>query len=407
MKYRDLPIQTQREFPSNMRTQGFGWLVRAGYITRESEILPLGNQAIQRLRALTNRTSFFSRLALPVISNQGEAFFSIATGSVEVIHCLSCEYTSRRETAQFKKTPFSKEEELPIEKVLTPDCDTIESLANFLGVAKEKTAKALMFTRAADNRFIFVVVRGDMQLSEIKLKNRVGEVRIATAQEIAQSSAVAGYASPIGLKDALIVVDDLIPKSPNLVAGANAAGYHLKNTNYDRDYTAEIVADIVIANAGNLCPNCGSPLELMDADLLAEENDYHFENILTALAETYHDDKGLTLPKETAPFDVYLMNVPGKEMDTRSKAEEVYNELQNAGISVLFDDRDERAGVKFNDADLIGCPIRITVGEKNLKEGMVELKPRKEKENRLISLTSLTGLANQADWWDLMTRKTI
>ena len=110
---------------------------------------------------------------------------------------------------------------------------------------------------------------------------------------------------------------------------------------------------------------------------------------MLALAETHHDAKGLTLPHPAAPFDVYLMHVPGKEMDTRAKAEELYNTLQSAGTSVLFDDREERAGVKFNDADLIGCPMRLTVGEKNLKEGMVELKSRKEKDNKFILLDKI------------------
>ena len=187
-------------------------------------------------------------------------------------------------------------------------------------------------------------------------------------------------------------MDDLIPQSNNLVAGANETGCHLKNTNYSRDYTAEIVADIVAARAGDPCPNCGNKLDLFNAELLANENNYHFENILFALAETHHDDKGLTFPKDAAPFDVYLMHISGKEVDTRSKAEELYNELQNASISILFDDRDERAGVKFNDADLIGCPIRITVGEKNLKVGMVELKPRKEKENQVIKKAEINSI---------------
>ena len=406
MKYRDLQIQTQREFPSNMRTEEFGWLVRAGYITRENGLLPLGNQAIARLRALADRSSFFSVLGLPVIANQRESFFPIATGSIEVIHCPSCGYASRREIAQFKKLPFSKEEQLPIEKVLTPDCNTIESLASYLGMPKEKTAKALMFTRTSDGLFVFVVVRGDMQLSEAKLKKLVGEVRIATVEEIAKSGAAAGYASPIGLKNALIVADDLIPESANLVAGANEAGCHLKNTNYGRDYTAEIVADIVMVDQGDPCLNCGSTVDLLNAELLSDENGPHFEHILSALAEIHHDDKGLMLPKEAAPFDVYLMQISGKELGTRAKAEEIYNELQGAGILVLFDDRDERAGVKFNDADLIGCPIRLTVGEKNLKDGMVELKPRKEKENRLVSLASLGDIKTQTDLLDLMTSKT-
>ncbi len=185
-------------------------------------------------------------------------------------------------------------------------------------------------------------------------------------------------------------MDDLIPQSPNLAAGANDAGYHLLNTNCGRDYSPEIVADLTQAKAGDSCVKCGNPLSALSALSLATRSaEFNFENILLALAETHHDDKGLTLPKSAAPFDVYLMHVPGKQMDTRAKAEEIYNKLQAAGISVLFDDRDERAGVKFNDADLIGCPIRITVGEKALQNGMVELKPRKEKENKLVPVEKL------------------
>ena len=151
-----------------------------------------------------------------------------------------------------------------------------------------------------------------MQLSETKLKKLVGDFRLATSEEIAKAGAAAGYASPIGLKDALIVVDDLIPQSANLVAGANEAGYHLKNTNVGRDYKAEIIADIVMANADYPCSNCGSKLDLVNAELLADGNEYHFENILFALAETHHDDKGLTFPKSAAPFDVYLMQCSRK-----------------------------------------------------------------------------------------------
>jgi prolyl-tRNA synthetase len=128
---------------------------------------------------------------------------------------------------------------------------------------------------------------------------------------------------------------------------------------------------------------------VVSAIVLMQNNKYDFENILLALAETYHDEKGLTFPHPTAPFDVYLMHVPGKELDTYAKADKIYSELQNSGISVLFDDRDERAGVKFNDADLIGLPIRVTVGEKGLKDGMVELKPRKVKENQLVKIDEI------------------
>ncbi len=410
MKYRDLHIQTQRDFPSNMRTPGFGWLVRAGYITRENEILPLGKQVIERLRDLSKDPSFLSlpfeslrtTLSLPIILNETETYFSpfdtaqgrLSTGSTEIIHCPSCNYTERKELAQFKKTPFSHEPQLPSKKVLTPDCNTIESLANFLNIPKEKTAKALMYTRTSDNQFVFVVVRGDMALSEEKLKNIIGEVRLATFEEITNAGAAAGYASPVGLKNALIVTDDIIPQSPNLVAGANETGYHLLNTNCGRDYSANIIADLTLANQRDACIHCGNPLSELKASILATRHEFYFENILLALAETHHDDKGLTFPKSAAPFEVYLMHIAGKQMDTRAKAEEIYNNLQSAGITVLFDDRDERAGVKFNDADLIGCPIRITVGEKALQNGMVELKPRKEKDNQIPSLEDLISHLN-------------
>jgi len=385
MKYRDLSIQTQREFPNNERTQGFGWLVRAGYLTRENQILPLGQQAIERLSTSSSNPSFLFHLSLPLLQTKIETYFPMSTGDIEIIHCESCKYTERIELTKFKKTALASEEQLPIEKVLTPDCNTIETLANFLNLPKEKTAKALMYTRTSDNQFVFVVVRGDMNLSEAKLRNVIGEFRLATPEEIMQAGAAAGYASPVGLTGALIVVDDLIPQSPNLAAGANEAGYHLLNTNCGRDYSPEIIADLVQAKSGDPCEQCGNSLTSISAIGLAARSEFIFENILLALAETHHDDKGLAFPKTAAPFDVYLMHIAGKEMDTRAKAEEIYDQLQSAGFTVLFDDRDERAGVKFNDADLIGCPIRITVGEKNLKNGMVELKLRRDAENSLVN----------------------
>jgi prolyl-tRNA synthetase len=406
MKYTDLKIQTQREFPNNMRSQGFGWLARAGYITRENELTDLGKHFISHLQNLSKDSSFIFPFSF--LSSENEIYFPLSTGNIELIHCESCKYTEEIEIAKFKKNPFSQEEPLPIQKVETPNCNTIESLANFLNIPKEKTAKALMFTRVSDNQFIFVVVRGDMTLSEAKLKNVVGEIKLADAESISKSGAEAGYASPIGLKDALIIVDDLIPQSQNLAAGANEVGYHFINTNYSRDYQAHIVADLVLAKTNDLCINCNNKLSVSNAIRLSVSQSVtrlsasqsvirlsdsksvpQFENILLALAETYHDEKGLTFPKSFSPFDVYLMNVPGRTINTKEKAQEIYKQFQSAGISVLFDNRDERAGVKFNDADLIGCPIRITVGEKALQNGMVELKKRNATTVELIGLEKL------------------
>ena len=388
MKYRDLQIQTQREAPNNARTQGFSFLVRAGYLTRENAPTKLGEQAISHIHELAER----SLLSLSTIGNDKETYFSIASGNVEVAHCSSCKYTEKLELAKFAKPVGATRESplLPTEKVSTPDCNTIEALANFLNIKKEETAKALMYTRVSDGKFIFVVIRGDMQMSEAKLVEQIGDVRAATNEEIVSVGAVPGYASAISLSnEALIVVDELIPQTKNLVAGANEAGYHLKNTNHGRDFSAEIVVDLVQAQEGDACANCGNPILVTSCIRLATRKEFMPENILLALAEEHHDEYGLTIPQPAAPFDVYLMQIPGKELDTRSKSDEIYSSLQDAGLSVLLDDRDERAGVKFNDADLIGCLIRVTVGEKALKDGMVELKPRKEKEKQLVLIDEI------------------
>ena len=389
MKYTDLSIQTQRDAPNNARTQGFAFLVRASYLTRDNRPTPLGEHALKHLEKLSNDLgdSFLTNLDIPLIGNEEETFFALETGAFEVVHCSNCGYTARSEFARFAKSVASKEESLPIEKVETPHCNTIEDLANFLEISKEQTAKALLYTRQADGKLVFAVVRGDMQLSEAKLKEQVGEIKMADYYAMEAAGAVPGYAAPIDLKDTLIIVDDLIPDSPNLVTGANDEGYHLKNVNYGRDYSAEIVADLVQAKAGDPCVNCVKPLSELSADLLKSKDGYEFNRILHALAETHHDENGLTLPYPVAPFDVYMMNIPGKTIDTGAFALEYYEKLQEAGVSVLFDDRDGRAGIKFNDADLVGSPVRMTIGERGLQNSSVELKKRTERENLTVPLT--------------------
>jgi prolyl-tRNA synthetase len=389
LRYRELAIQTQREAPNNARSQGAAFLVRAAYLTRDGELRPLGERAIERLRRLHQQEpdTFFSRLSLPIRNASGEVFSPLRSGAFEVLHCPACGYAARAELAGFRKFSLPVEEPRAVEKVATPQANTIESLAAFLSVPPEKTAKALMFTRKSDNRFLFVVVRGDMVLSEAKLERHTGEFRLATVPEILAAGAVPGYASPVGLKDALIAVDELIQVSANLAAGANEEGYHLLNVNCGRDYQPEIIADLALAHAGDPCTVCNTPLELENAELLSSHDEMDFKAILLTLAEANHDEKGLALP--AAPFDVHLMHVPGKEMDTRSKAEELYQALEAAGLEVLFDDRDERAGVKFNDADLIGAPLRVTAGERALKEDSVEVKPRRSAESRLLRIDQL------------------
>jgi prolyl-tRNA synthetase len=388
MRFSELHIQTQRQAPSRSRSEGAAFLRRAGYVDAEGELTLLGKCMSSRMEEVSRTHTpreLFGLLELPVIlAEAAEYFYETTAGRHEILQCPSGDYAARRELARVKPMPVQLEPALPIEKVATPDCSTIESLASFLHVPKEKTAKALMYTRGKDGQFVFVVIRGDMQVSEQKLRQAVGEVRAATADEVVASGAAPGYASPIGLKTALIVVDQLITESANLVAGANEPGFHYRNTNYGRDYGSALVADLGMAQAGDPCPDCGKPLSLLRGDLLASSSGYQIGNIMEALAEAHHDDRGLAWPAAASPFDVYLLHLPGKELDTRGRAHETSENWQAAGITVLLDDRDERAGVKFTDADLIGLPVRATVGERGLKDGMVELKSRTRAETQLV-----------------------
>ena len=397
MRYSELSIMTQRQAPARPRSEGDAMLRRAGYRLSDGTLTALGRRSRERLEELEERlpaAEVFVALHLPVIeSEDGENYYAISAGKAELLRCEVCGYAARRAIARFKKPTPAPEDRAPLEKIPTPESNTIETLARYLGISKDKTAKALLYTRIKDHRLVFVIIRGDMQLSEAKLQQQVGEVRAATTAEIVAGGAEPGYASPVGLREALVVVDDLIPKAANLVAGANDAGFHLKNTNYGRDYQAEIVTDLVMPEPGAPCPNCGGAMVLVHADLLADASRFDLDALMEALAETYHDEKGLTLPVAAAPFDVYLLHVPGKELDTRTQATQLHDAWQQAGVRVLLDDRDERAGVKFTDADLIGCPMRATVGERGMKDGMVELKPRTGKDVVLVSfLDALTHL---------------
>jgi prolyl-tRNA synthetase len=364
-------------------------------------------------------------------------------GEDTLILCDACGYSANRQVAHFRKTPAIMEELKPIEKVLTPNCKSIEDLANFLGIPKSKTAKAVFFmatipvvetlhatslhsgqhaTSLQAEKFIFAVIRGDLELNETKLANAINarELRPATEEEIIATGAVPGFASPIGLNlnssTCLVVLDDSIPSSPNLVAGANEADYHLLNTNYLRDYTCEMIMDIASAEAGHACPECGSPLKaargvevgnifklgtrysdslgctFLDKDgqqkpIIMGSYGIGVGRLLACIAEEYHDDHGLIWPVTVAPYQVHLILLRGKNNpQVEETAESIYTELCRAGIEVLYDDRDDSPGVKFNDADLIGLPVRLTVSERALAQGGIEMKLRNQPDKAIIPL---------------------
>ena len=273
-----------------------------------------------------------------------------------------------------------------------------------------------------------------MDLNETKLTNALvaKELRPALEEEIIASGAVPGYASPKDLKNTVIVVDDLIPDSPNLVAGANEEGYHFLNVNYPRDFQADIVADIAVAGEDSLCPECGHQMNLqrgvevgnifklgtryteamgakfLDADgnskpVIMGSYGIGSGRLMASVAEEHHDEFGLIWPISVAPYEIHLIVLQSKAKQTETEetrldpaveAERIYQEFLSAGIEILFDDRHESPGVKFNDADLIGIPIRLTVSERALKAGGIEVKRRDQKDKDIIPIDQISDYIN-------------
>ena len=336
-----------------------------------------------------------------------------------VILCTQCDYAANEGVARMAKgTVGADEDELPLEEAATPGCVTIEAVANCLGVPKARTAKAVFC--AAGGKVVFVVIRGDLEVSETKLAKalKATDLRPATEEEIRALGAVPGYASPVGLKGVMVVVDDSIPAARNLVAGANREGYHLVNVNYGRDFMADVVADIAAARPGDACVHCGGKLRVvrgvavgkavklgteysraLGATFLGRDGQEkplvmgHYgiaiSWLMAAVIEQHHDDKGIIWPLSIAPYQIHLVALGMNDPRGVEATEGLYAELQARGFEVLYDDRDEGAGVKFNDADLIGIPLRLTVSWRTLEREGVEAKLRWEEGYRIVGFDKL------------------
>ncbi len=441
--YRQLPLlvyHIQTKWRDDARPRA--GLIRVREFTmKDSYSLDADGEGLDRQYRAHYQAYFniFARCALPVIAVKSdvgmmggqmahEFMYLTPIGEDTLIVCDHCGYTANRQVARFQKPASAQAELMPLEKIATSHVTTIAGLAEFLGVPKSRTAKAVFMVATITegdkdvDRFVFAVVRGNMELNETKLANAVKakELRPAREDEIRAVGAVPGYASPIGLKERaspamplLVVVDDGVPASPNLVAGANEEGFHLLNTNYGRDYQADLVADIAAAEEGAPCPDCGHALravrgveagnifklgarysDALGATFLDQEGKARpilmgsygigVGRLLACVAEEHHDEYGLIWPITVAPYHVQLVLLPGGEAE--SAAARLYDEMQAAGIEVLFDDRNERPGVKFMDADLNGLPLRVTVGDKSLKKGGAELKRRTSKESAIVPL---------------------
>jgi prolyl-tRNA synthetase len=345
------------------------------------------------------------------------------TGEDEVIYCSNCDYAANAEKAQFAKTDkinISSEAKnlLALEEIATPEAETIEEVAGFVGVPTNQTLKAVFYF--ADGEFVFVTIRGDLEVNETKLRNalKCSELRLATEGEVNEAGIVAGFASPIGVKEVKVVADDSINSGSNFVVGANKSGYHFKNANYPRDFQVDLMIDIALAQSGDSCPKCRSKLssargievghvfklgtfisERFGASFLDNDGTSRpivmgcygigLGRLLAAIVEQSHDDKGIIWPLSIAPYQVHLCPLNLEKSAVLPTAETIYQELQKEGIDVLFDDRNDSAGVKFNDADLLGTPLRLTLSPRTLQNHSVEVKWRTEKEAQLLPLDNL------------------
>lgn len=337
------------------------------------------------------------------------------SGEDEIIYCKNCGYAANLEKASFNKGAADCGEPKEIEEVATLGKKTIEEVAEFLGVKPVNTLKSVFYM--ADGEFVFVVIRGDLDVNEIKLNNQLkcADLRPATDDEVRNAGIIAGSASAVGIKGFKVIADDSVKMGTNFVSGANKEGYHIKNVNYPRDFEACVIADIASASEGKGCPNCDGALFTTRGievghifklgTFLSEKLGAYYTDVegnskpivmgcygigvgrlLAAAIEQNHDDNGIIWPMAIAPYQICITALYSADGSVKEEAEKLYNELTEEGFEVLLDDRDESPGVKFNDADLLGIPIRVTVSKRSLKNGGTEIKLRKEKEAQIVPL---------------------
>ena len=350
--------------------------------------------------------------------NNSHEFCALSdVGEEEIIYCESCSMAATAERAAFKDMAAETEAEKALEKVSTPGTKTIEDVCKFLGLPQEKSIKALLFVVQADAnedpKYVAAFIRGDRQLNMCKLVNvlNVPEYAVEFADESKMSAltgCVGGFTGPMGLKNCTIIVDSELVGLKNACAGANEENFHYVNVNYGRDYKGDIVTDLKLLQAGDECPCCGAKVksargievgqvfklgtkysEPMNLTFLDENQQSHpvvmgcygigVTRTMAAIVEQHHDENGIIWPVSVAPYHVVIELIkPGDEAQEKL-AVKIEEELERAGLEVVLDDRDERPGVKFKDADLLGFPIRINVGKK-AGEGIVEYKLRRESE---------------------------
>jgi prolyl-tRNA synthetase len=423
--YRQLPVQLyhfQTKFRDEPRARGGlirvrEFVMKDAYSCDRDEAgldvsYELYRGAYERIFERLGLDAIKVRSDVGIMGGKGAHEFMVINdfGEDTLVLCDACGYADNQQIAEVQKPSPAVEEPLPMEDVETPDATTIEALATFLGESRSRTAKAAFFV-AGDGRFVVAIVRGDYDVNETKLTNAikaVGGLRPATVEEIKARGMEAGYGSPLGATDALVVVDELVTRSPNLVAGANRVGWHVRNVNVPRDYAPDLITDITNAREGDACIRCGSPVTLRKgievgnifklgtdftvaagAMYLGEDGERHpivmgsygigLGRNVACIVEAHHDEKGICWPAEVAPYAAHLVEIgAARDPQVSEVAQRLHAIAAEAGHDreILWDDRDESPGVKFTDAELLGMPWILTVSPRSLAAGGVEVTER-------------------------------
>jgi len=422
--YRDLPLmlyQIQTKFRDEPRPRG-GLIRVREFDMKDAYSFDVDEDALDdsyqaMVRAYKN---IYARCGLDTVMVEADSgaiggkdsneFVLLAdSGEDTILLCDACGYAANAEKARFARAPIPEEDPLPLEEVHTPGVRMIDDLARFLKIPTSKTLKAVFYH--AGGEVIFVTIRGDLEVNETKLRNTLdgADLRLATPQEVASAGLVAGSASPVGLQGIKSIADESIHSGSNFAVGANREDYHLLNVNSPRDFVADVVTDIGLAGEGYGCPDCDSTLtarrgievghvfklgtrysEITGAYFPDPEGNQQpiimgcygigVGRLLAAAIEQHHDEQGIVFPMPVAPYQVSLTALNMKDSEIVEAADALYAELLDNGVEVLYDDRDESPGVKFNDSDLLGLPLRLVVSPRNLRQGVVEVKARSDSE---------------------------
>jgi prolyl-tRNA synthetase len=427
--YRDLPFtiyQIQTKFRDETRPRG-GLLRVREFEMKDAYSFDADEEGLERsFQAMVAAYKrIFKRCGLDVVmvdadsggiggKDSNEFVLLAESGDDTILMSDESDYAANVEKAEFIKKEFPTGDLCEVEEFATPDIKTIEALAKLEGVSRSKTAKAVFYS--VDGEVVIVTIRGDYDVNETKLRNLLGGSvpRLATPEEVKAAGLVAGSASAVGLQGVKSIVDDSITMGSNYLAGANKAGFHLRNVNFPRDFKADILGDIAEAKKGYPSPDgkgkliakrgielghvfklgnvYSSKMGARYTDEDGQQNDVlmgcygiGIGRMLAAAVEAHHDDFGMVLPSAIAPYDIYLAGLNLEDADISGKAEMLYESLQDAGFDVLFDDRDAPPGVKFKDADLMGIPVRVVISSRSMGNGGVEVKARAEKESEIVS----------------------